>query len=131
MVNKKDLRGGIVKMREVAQLLNEWANDLEATFQGQEADEWEVSGAEPGPAEKKKRAAKPVCPESAAVKDERKALTLPEVRSVLAEKCAAGFGAQVKGLIESYGASTLKEVPAEKYEELLEAVKGLGDADAG
>ena len=58
-------------------------------------------------------------------------LTLPEVRSVLAGKCAAGFSTQVKALIESYGAAFLKEVPAEKYEELLEAVKGLGDADAG
>ena len=56
-----------------------------------------------------------------------RALTLPEVRSVLAGKCAAGFSTQVKALIESYGAASLKEVPAEKYEELLEAVKGWGE----
>ena len=37
----------------------------------------------------------------------------------------------VKALIEAYGASSLKGVPADKYGELLEAVKGLGDADAG
>ena len=53
-------------------------------------------------------------------------LPLPEVRKILAEKCAAGFGTQVKALIESYGASSLKEVPPEKYEELLAAVSGLG-----
>ena len=85
-----------------------------------------------GSAEKKKRAPKPAASEPAAVKEERKAITLPEVRTILAGKCAAGFGTQVKALIESYGASTLKEVPAEKYEELLEAVAQLGgDADAG
>ena len=40
----------------------------------------------------------------------------------------------MKALIESYGAASLKGVPPEKYEELLEAVRGLGqdgDADAG
>ena len=31
MVNKKDLRGGAEKMREVAQLLSAWADDLEAS----------------------------------------------------------------------------------------------------
>ena len=131
MDKMESLRAGVAEMRSVAQRLSQWADDLEASFQGKEASAAEVPAAEQGSAEKKKRAAKPADPEPAAVKEERKALTLPEVRMVLAGKCAAGFGTQVKALIESYGASTLKEVPAEKYEELLEAVKGLGDADAG
>ena len=33
MVNKKDLRGGIEKMREVAQLLTGWADDLERSLE--------------------------------------------------------------------------------------------------
>ena len=131
MDKMESLRAGVVEMRSVAQRLSQWADDLEASFQGAEADAAKVPASEQGSAEKKKRAAKPADPEPAAVKEERKALTLPEVRTVLAEKCAAGFGTQVKALIESYGASTLKDVPAEKYEELLEAVRGLGDADAG
>ena len=126
------LRAGVAEMRSVAQRLNQWADDLEASFQGKEADATEVSASGTGSAEKKKRAPKPATSEPAAVKEERKAITLPEVRTILAGKCAAGFGTQVKALIESYGASTLKEVPAEKYEELLEAVAQLGgDADAG
>ena len=81
---------------------------------------------------KKKAAAVKAGAEPAAVEKAGKTLTLPEVRAVLAGKCAAGFGTQVKALIESYGAASLKDVPAEKYEELLEAVAQLGgDADAG
>ena len=144
MSKMEGLRAGVAEMRSVARRLNQWANlleqsvtenfqevsssetsslpsgklrglslrngDLEALFRSSEADEAEVSASEPGP----------VSP-----------LTLPEVRAILAEKCAAGFGTQVKALIESYGASSLKGVPADKYGELLEAVKGLGDADAG
>ena len=126
------LRAGVAEMRSVAQRLNQWADDLEASFQGKEADATEVSASGTGSAEKKKRAPKPAASEPAAVKEERKAITLPEVRTILAGKCAAGFGTEVKAQIESYGASTLKEVPAEKYEELLEAVAQLGgDADAG
>ena len=32
MVNRKDLRAGVEKMREVAQLLTEWANDMESSL---------------------------------------------------------------------------------------------------
>ena len=96
-----------------------------------EADEAEISASEPGPAEKEKGASVPAGNQPAAAPEKGKTLTLPEVRAILAEKCAAGFGTQVKALIESYGASSLKGVPADKYGELLEAVKGLGDADAG
>jgi len=97
MNNLEGLRAGAAEMRSVAQKLNQWADDLEASFRGSAAD------AETG-----------------------KVLTLPGVRAVLAEKCAAGFSTQVKALIESYGVSSLKEVPAEKYGELLSAVAGLG-----
>ena len=125
------LRAGVAEMRSVAQQLNQWADDLEASFQGKETDATEVPVSESGSAEKKKRGPKSATAEPAAAKEERKTLTLPEVRAILAEKVAAGFSTQVKALIESYGATSLKGVPADRYEELLEAVKGLGDADAG
>ena len=32
MANKKDLRAGIEKMREVAELLSGWADDMERSF---------------------------------------------------------------------------------------------------
>ena len=123
------LRAGIAEMRSVAQRLNQWADELEASFRTSEADAPEVPASEPGPAEKK--TSKQIDPEPAAAPETGKTYTLPEVRAILAEKVAAGFGAQVKALIESYGVSSLKGVPADKYGELLEAVNGLGDAVAG
>ena len=96
MNRMEGLRAGAAEMRSVAQKLMEWARDLErsAAENSREVQPDETGGLPGGEA-------------SAA------ALTLPEVRKILAEKCAAGFGTQVKALIESYGASTLKEVPAE------------------
>ena len=132
MGNKREgLRSGITEMRSVAQRLNQWADDLEASFRGEEAPEQEVDAGESAVASKEEGTADQAGAEPEAAPKTGKALTLPEVRAVLAGKCAEGFGTQVKALIQSYGASTLKEVPAEKYGELLEAVKGLGDADAG
>ncbi len=132
MMNKKDgLRTGIAEMRSVAQRLNQWADDLEASFRNSEADASEVPASGSGSAEKEKEVSKQTGTESAAAPKKGKALTLPEVRAFLAEKVAAGFGTQVKALIESYGAASLKGVPAEKYEELMEAVKDLGDVHAG
>lgn len=131
MDKMEGLRAGVAEMRSVAQRLNQWADDLEASFSDKKADAAEVPASESCPAEKKKRIAKSAGAESAA-SGTGKTFTLPEVRAILADKCAAGFGAQVKALIESYGVSSLKGVPAEKYGELLEAVGLLGgDADAG
>ena len=131
-MNKMEgLRAGVAEMRSVAQRLNQWADELEASFRDQESDAPEVPASEQSPAEKGKRAADSPGAEPAAVKKKGKTLTLPEVRAILAEKVAAGFGTQVKALIESYGAASLKDVPVDRYEELLEAVRGLGDADAG
>ena len=133
MVNKKDLRGGIVKMREVAQLLTGWADDLEASFQDQEAGTCEVDSGNSAPAEKRKKApAAKAAAEPAAEEKKAAPLTLPEVRAVLAEKCSKGFSTQVKALIESFGVSALRDVAPEHYGELLEAASGLGgDQDAG
>jgi len=140
-MNKMDgLRAGIAEMRSVARRLMAWADDLEKSFQDREAGKPEMVAAGPVQPEGGKKAAKGKAAgtgvETLPGAGEKKALTLPEVRAVLAGKCAAGYGTQVKALIESYGAATLKDVPAEKYEELLEAAAALGegmevDADAG
>ena len=138
MDKMEGLRAGIAEMRSVARRLNQWADDLEASFRDQETAQEEVPAAETLPVSGRKKvpAGKaPVAetaPEPAAVEEKKATLSLPEVRAILAEKCAKGFSTQVKALIESYGVSSLKDVPAEKYEELLEAVARLGgDADAG
>ena len=138
MEKMESLRAGVAEMRSVAQRLNQWAEDLEASFRDPKAPEREVPPAEPVQPGKLKKADEgkksPGDAEAAGSgkpEPEAKPLTLPEVRAILAEKCVAGFGTQVKALIESYGAASLKGVPPEKYGELLEAVKGLGDVDAG
>jgi hypothetical protein len=132
MEKREGLRAGIAEMRSVAQRLNQWADDLEASFRGEKAPEQEVAAGEPVSAPKEEGAADQAGAESPAAEEAGKALTLPEVRAVLAGKCAEGYGTQVKALIESYGVSSLKGVPAEKYGELLEAVGRLGgETDAG
>ena len=132
MDKREGLRAGIAEMRTVAQRLNQWADDLEASFRGEEAPPVKMDAGEPVPAPKEEGTADQAGIEPAAAPKADKTLTLPEVRMILAGKCAEGFGTQVKALIESYGAVSLKEVPAEKYGELLEAVGRLGgDADAG
>ena len=125
MSNVEGLRAGIAEMRSVAQRLNQWADDLEASFH----EAAEVTASDPVLAEKGKKADKTDAAESAASPE--KGFTLPEVRAILAEKCASGYGTQIKALIESFGVTSLKGVPAEKYPELLRAVESLGDSDAG
>ena len=63
--------------------------DLEALFRDQEADAKEVPASGKSPAEKEKGAAVPAGNQPATAPEKGKALTLPEVRTILAAKCAA------------------------------------------
>ena len=58
---------------------------------------------------------------------ERKPLSLAEVRDILRRKCEEGFAADVKDMIASLGAKSLKEVNPEDYEPLVNAVQALGN----
>ena len=126
MDKREGLRAGIAEMRSVAQRLSQWADDLEASFRGEEAPPVKMDAGEPVPAPKEEGTADQAGAEPAAAPETGKTLSLPEVRAVLAGKCAEGFGTQVKALIQSYGASTLKEVPAEKYGGAAGSGKGFG-----
>ena len=162
MANKKDLRGSIEKMREVAQLLSEWASDLEQTVSDalQVARSSETSELPSGESRrlslrncdmeaslaKKGRksadaAAEPVVTETPAAHPEAvppesaappRQPVAEDVRALLAEKCAAGFRAQVQALINSYGAAKFSEVDPSHYAELMKSAALLGgDPDAG
>ncbi len=109
MAEKKDLRGSIMKMREVAQLLTGWADDMESSL-------------EAGKKKKAEAAAEPAAPPAAD-------LTYEGVRGVLSAKCAAGFRAQVQAVINSFGAEKLSGVAPEHYPALLEMVADLGGED--
>ncbi len=141
MDNLADLKKGIDQMRSVASLLTRWAEDMEKSLaeNAPDAEPETVYAEDAAPAVVPAASvAVPVVSADAApavsAAPVTPAFTLPEVRTILTEKCAAGFSAQVKALIESYGVSSLREVPAEKYGELVDMVRGLGEAgeaDAG
>ena len=134
MADKKDLRGGIEKMREVAQLLIGWADDMERSLDKPDEKPAEKTVAKPGRKAAKKadaaEAEKPAAESDAAAS---KAVTADQVRGILAGKCAAGFKTQVQALINSFGAAKFSEVAQEHYPALLDAVSALGgdgDPDA-
>ena len=63
----------------------------------------------------------------AEVIDEKPSLTLEDVRVVLAEKSRKGYTAQIRALLQKYGAAKLSGVDPANYEALLQDVEGLGD----
>jgi hypothetical protein len=54
--------------------------------------------------------------------------TLEAVRAVLADKSRAGFTAQIRSLLQKYGADKLSGIDPANYKALLEDVEGLNDA---
>jgi ElaB/YqjD/DUF883 family membrane-anchored ribosome-binding protein len=57
---------------------------------------------------------------------ERKPMTLEEVRDILRRRCEEGYAADVKQLIADFGARSLKDVNPDDYEPLVKAVQALG-----
>ena len=55
-------------------------------------------------------------------------LTLEEVRAVLADKSRAGFTAQIRSLLQKYGADKLSGIDPVNYKALLADAEGLKDA---
>ena len=129
MVNKRDLRGGIEKMREVAQLLNGWADDMERSLEAEKNKKAAAADAAPDGETVSVASAVSVADAPAASASAVAVAPAPSadaVRAELAAKCAAGFRTQVQALINSYGAAKFSEVAPEHYPALLEAVACLG-----
>ena len=59
------------------------------------------------------------------LKEEAPAVTIEQIRAVLAEKSQAGLTVKVKSLLESFNANKLSAVKPEDYEKLLAAAKEL------
>ena len=59
------------------------------------------------------------------VAPEKKAISLEEVRSILAEKSQAGKGPEIRTLIVKYGADKLTDLDPSCYEVLLNEVEAL------
>ena len=60
--------------------------------------------------------------------EEKKPLTLEEVRAVLANKSKDGFTEQIRELLKKYGSDRLSGINPTNYQALLEDVEGLTDA---
>ena len=58
----------------------------------------------------------------------KKALSLTDVRAVLAEKSRNGYTANVKALLLKYGADKLSEINPTDYESLLAEAEVFGNA---
>lgn len=63
-------------------------------------------------------------------KEEKKQLTLEEVRTLLAAKSRDGYTAEVKALLRSFGANKLSEVKPENYEDLYLQAEVIGDGES-
>ena len=60
--------------------------------------------------------------------DKKPALTLEQVRAVLADKSRAGHTAAIRDLLQKYGASKLSQVDPKNYEALLRDAEVLDNA---
>ena len=60
--------------------------------------------------------------------DKKPALTLEQVRAVLADKSRAGHTAAIRDLLQKYGASKLSQVDSKNYEALLRDAEVLDHA---
>ena len=120
MVNQKDLRAGVGKMREVAELLCGWADDMERSL------EEKPRGEGLGDAVVVADAADGVSADGAVVGAASVPLSYEELRGLLAAKSAAGYRTQVLALIRSFGAEKLSEVDPAHYAELAAAAGSLG-----
>ena len=66
--------------------------------------------------------------ESAAKPPVTVAVTLEQVRAVLAEKSHDGLTEQVRGLLQKYGVQKLSAIASDRYADLLRDAKELNDA---
>lgn len=61
-------------------------------------------------------------------KEEKKPVTLEEVRQVLAERARAGFTAEIKAIITKHGAAKLSEIDPAEFESVLAEAEALANA---
>ena len=61
-------------------------------------------------------------------KSEQKAITLEDVRKVLAEKSRAGFTNEVKAIITAHGSDKLSDITPAEYESVLKEAEVIGNA---
>lgn len=106
MSKMSEMDATIKELRDIASSINSIANWLTEAFSGNGEAEPETT-TEPVKAEP--------------------ALTLEAVRAILANKSRDGFTAQIRELLQKYGASKLSEVDPAKYKALVADAEVLGN----
>lgn len=102
MGKMSEMSATIEELRRSAAVISDTANWLAEQFSGDEPES-EAAPVEP-------------------------VLTLEAVRAVLANKSRAGFTAQIRSLLQKYGADKLSGVDPANYKALLADVEGLANA---
>ena len=102
MSKTSEMEATIRELRGIASSINDIANWLTGAFSGSE--------------------------EAAPAPEPEKALTLEEVRAILAEKSRDGFTAQIRDLLLKYSAKKLSEVDPASYKALVADAEVLGNA---
>lgn len=102
MSKMSEMPATIEALRRCAAVISDAANWLAEQFSGNEPEP-ETASAEP-------------------------VLTLEAVRAVLADKSRAGYTAQIRSLLQKYGANKLSGIDPANYKALLADVEGLTDA---
>ena len=103
MSKMSEMSATIEELRKCAAVISDAANWLAEQFSGDEAPE------APTPAKERP-------------------LTLEAVRAVLANKSRAGYTAQIRSLLQKYGADKLSGINPANYKALLADVEGLDNA---
>lgn len=102
MSKMSEMTASIEELRNAAAAINDVANWLAETFSANEPAEEALA---PDPV-----------------------LTLEEVRAVLAEKSRKGHTAEIRSLLQKYGADKLSQLDPADYKALLAEVEVLNDA---
>ena len=113
MSKVKEMAMTIEDLRAAAAAINDAADWLAAQFSGN-TDEAAVPT--------------PAAPAPAPAEEKKPELKLEDVRAVLAEKSRAGFTAEVRALLQKYGAAKLSLVDPKDYEALLKDAEVLSHA---
>ena len=99
-----ELELAIKDLRSAAATINEVANTLAEMFSTASADE---------------------APDAATPAEPQ--LTLEQVRAVLADKSRMGFTAEIRSLLQKYGAAKLSSIDPANYKALVADAEVLGD----
>lgn len=108
MSKLSEMDATIKELRDIAASINDIANWLTGAFN---ADTEPEADAAPAPT----------------TKEPEPVLAFEDVRAILADKSREGFTAQIRDLLQKYGAKKLSEVDPAHYKALIADVEGLSN----